>query len=63
MQSLKTVQLKLKESRDALDSINDKTEGKATLFANSETLFTLFCRKVFTCSNDQLCIPIPDFIV
>ena len=31
MQSLKTVQLKLKESKESLDSINEKSEGKCII--------------------------------
>ena len=31
MQSLKTVQLKLKESKESLDSVNDKSEGKCII--------------------------------
>ena len=30
MQSLKTVQMKLKDSKESLDSINEKNEGKTT---------------------------------
>ena len=30
MQSLKTVQMKLKDSKESLDSINKKNEGKTT---------------------------------
>ncbi|CAI8001049.1 Prefoldin subunit 5 [Geodia barretti] len=39
MQSLKTVQLKLKESKESLDSVNDKSEGKPILVPLTSSMY------------------------
>ena len=58
MQSLKTVQLKLKESKQSLDSINEKSQGKKSphIRDNICVFFFFFYRKAYSCSINKFCI-------